>query len=415
METQGSVLPPLLPGCEAAVSPALSHRFPTLTPYVKIGITHNRREARMESNWLTKNKRTLALVIILTLAAWMLYNVRRDLMSTLSPFIYAAVFAYLLNPLINLLERRGIKRFWSSLLTVLIIFFGLIAFFSVFIPTVVSDVTTVIRRLSLNIGTLRRLFDEAVAVVEGWFGGTLGVEDRLSDMLNAGISALSAGLTRILGSLNSLIDIFLIPVITFYLLKDKDLLLRDISATLREPQRGRIQEVGRGINRLLSGYVKGKLLISFFIGVFTGLGCMLIGLPNALTIGIVAGLFDLIPYFGPYLGGALPILIALIGPTPIKALWVVILIVIIQQVESNLITPRVLSERVGLHPLVVMFSVMFFGSVMGIPGMILGVPIMAVLLAIIQAAINWDRKAEKEEERQEAAAEPAPANPGDTP
>ena len=153
----------------------------------------------MESNWLTKNKRTLALVIILTLAAWMLYNVRRDLMSTLSPFIYAAVFAYLLNPLINLLERRGIKRFWSSLLTVLIIFFGLIAFFSVFIPTVVSDVTTVIRRLSLNIGTLRRLFDEAVAVVEGWFGGTLGVEDRLSDMLNAGISALSAGLTRILG------------------------------------------------------------------------------------------------------------------------------------------------------------------------------------------------------------------------
>ena len=69
----------------------------------------------MESNWLTKNKRTLALVIILTLAAWMLYNVRRDLMSTLSPFIYAAVFAYLLNPLINLLERRGIKRFWSSL------------------------------------------------------------------------------------------------------------------------------------------------------------------------------------------------------------------------------------------------------------------------------------------------------------
>lgn len=379
-------------------------------PYVKIGIAQNRREARMESNWLTKNKRTLALVIILTLAVWMLYNVRRDLMSTLSPFIYAAVFAYLLNPLINLLERRGIKRFWSSLLTVLIIFFGLIAFFSVFIPTVVSDVTTVIRRLSLNIGTLRRLFDEAVAVVEGWFGGNLNAEGRLSDMLNAGISALSEGLTRILGSLNSLIDIFLIPVITFYLLKDKDLLLRDISSTLREPQRGRIQEVGRGINRLLSGYVKGKLLISFFIGVFTGLGCMLIGLPNALTIGIVAALFDLIPYFGPYLGGMLPILIALIGPTPIKALWVVILIVVIQQVESNLITPRVLSERVGLHPLVVMFSVMFFGSVMGIPGMILGVPIMAVLLAVIQAAINWDRKAEKKEEQQEATAESASAD-----
>lgn len=360
----------------------------------------------MESNWLTKNKKTLALVIILALSAWMFYNVRRDLMSALSPFIYAAIFAYLINPLINLLERKGIKRFWSSLLTVLIIFFGLLAFFSVFIPTMVSDVTTVIRRLSLNMGTLRRLFDEAVAVVEGWFGGTLNAEDRMSDMLNFGINALSEGLTRVLGSLNSLVDIFLIPVITFYLLKDKDLLLRDISSTLREPQRSRVQEVGRGINRLLSGYVKGKLLISFFIGVFTALGCMLIGLPNVLTIGIVAGLFDLIPYFGPYLGGALPILIALIGPTPTKALWVVVLILIIQQIESNLITPRILSERVGLHPLVVIFSVMFFGSVMGIPGMILGVPIMAVLLAVIQAAINWDEKAENKEERQEPAAEP---------
>ncbi len=366
----------------------------------------------MESNWLTKNKRTIALVIILAVASGMLYNVRRDLMSTLSPFIYAAVFSYLLNPLINYLEGKGIKRFWSSLLTVLVIFIGLIAFFSVFIPSVVSDVTTVIRRLSLNIGTLRRLFDEAVAAVEGWFGGTLNVQDRMSDMLNAVIAALREGLSRVLGSLNSLVDIFLIPVITFYLLKDKDLLLGDISATLREPHRGRIKEIGRGINRLLSGYVKGKLIISFFIGVFTGLGCMLIGLPNALTIGIIAGLFDLIPYFGPYLGGALPILIALIGPTPIKALWVIILILVIQQVESNLITPRVLSERVGLHPLVVMFSVMFFGSVMGIPGMILGVPIMAVLLAIIHAAITWDRQSEEnpQEKPQET---PEPETPPD--
>ena len=363
----------------------------------------------MESNWLTKNKRTIALVIILALTAVLLYNVRRNLMDTLSPFIYAAVFSYLINPLINLLERKGIRRFWSSLMTVLFIFLGLLAFFSVFIPSVVSDLSTVIRRLSLNIGTLRRLFDEAVEVVEGWFGGTLNVQDKMNDLLGAGIAALSEGLSRLLSSLNSLIDIFLIPVITFYLLKDKDMLLRDISSTLREPERGRIKEIGRGLNRILSGYVKGKLIISFFIGVFTGLGCLLIGLPNALTIGIVAGLFDLIPYFGPYLGGALPVLIALIGPTPIKALWVIILILIIQQVESNLITPRVLSERVGLHPLVVMFSVMFFGSVMGIPGMILGVPIMAVLLAVIHAAVTWDRKPDEAETETETETEKEPA------
>lgn len=352
----------------------------------------------MESNWLTKNKRTISLVLILALAAAVLYNVRRDLQNTLSPFIAAAVFSYLLNPLINLLERKGIKRSWSSLLTVLFIFVGLLIFISVFVPNVISDVTTVIRKLSLNMDTLRSLFDEAVLVVEGWFGGSLGLQDKMADVINAGISALSTGLASLMSSLNSLIDIFLIPVITFYLLKDKDLLLRDISSTLSEPHRGRIKEIGRSINRLLSGYVKGKLLISFFVGVITGLGCLVIGLPNALTIGIVAGMFDLIPYFGPYLGGTLPVVIALIGPTPIKALWVLILIVIIQQLESNLITPRILSERVGLHPLVVMFSVIFFGSVLGIPGMLLGVPIMTTLLALINAAINWDKPLTKAEE-----------------
>ncbi|NLA53769.1 MAG: AI-2E family transporter, partial [Clostridiales bacterium] len=198
------------------------------------------------------------------------------------------------------------------------------------------------------------------------------------------------GIKRAISSLNSLLDVFLIPVITFYLLKDKDLLLRDAAGAFREPQRARIKEIGRSMNNLLTGYVKGKIIISFFVGVFTGLGCLLIGIPNALTIGIVSGLFDLIPYFGPYIGGMLPVLLALIGPTPIKAIWVIILVVIIQQLESNLITPRILSERVGLHPLVVMFSVMFFGSILSIPGMILGVPIMTVLLALVRAAMKWD-------------------------
>lgn len=347
-------------------------------------------EETMESNWLTKNRRTIGVVIIVLLFTLFLYNVRRNLMGTLSPFIYSAIFSYLLNPFINMLEKRGIKRFWSSILSVFLIFVGLLIFFAYFIPNLISDATTLIRRLSLNIGTLRKMFDELIHTIEGWFGNSMNVQDKVSELLDMGLNILSDGIKRAISSLNSLLDVFLIPVITFYMLKDKDLLLRDAAGAFREPQRARIKEIGRGMNNLLTGYVKGKIIISFFVGVFTGLGCLLIGIPNALTIGIVSGLFDLIPYFGPYIGGMLPVLLALIGPTPIKALWVIILVVIIQQLESNLITPRILSERVGLHPLVVMFSVMFFGSILGIPGMILGVPIMTVLLALVRAAMKWD-------------------------
>lgn len=344
----------------------------------------------MENNWLTKNKRTIGLVIILSLTALLLYNVRKNLMGALSPFIYASVFSYLLNPLINLLQKKGINRLWSSLFFVILIFVGLLVFFAVFIPNVISDATILIRRLSLNSGALKDLFDDAIHTVEGWFGSSMNVQDKLGELLNMGLDLLSAGIKKAISSLNSLLDVFLIPVISFYMLKDKDLLLRDMSAVFPEPQRARIKETGRGMHSVLTGYVKGKIIISFFVGLFTGLGCLLIGIPNALTIGIVSGLFDLIPYFGPYLGGMLPVLLALIGPAPINALWVIVLVIVIQQLESNLITPRILSRRVGLHPLVVMFSVIFFGSILGIPGMILGVPIMTILLALVRAAFKWD-------------------------
>lgn len=337
----------------------------------------------MENNWLTRNRRTLTWVLIVLAAAAFLYSVRRSLIGTLTPFLYAAVFAYLFNPLINKLEARGIKRFWSSLLTVLLVFITLVMFVAMFIPSVISDATTVVRRLSLNMDKLKIMMEDALGRLDGMLGGALEVDGKVDDLVRTGVQLLTDAISRVVASLGGLIDVLLIPVITFYLLKDKDLLLRDIAAFFGESQRARLKDVGREINRLLSGYVKGKILISLFIGILTGVGSLIIGIPNALTIGIVAGLFDLIPYFGPWLGGILPVLIALIGPTPIKALWVVILILIIQQVESNLITPRVISQRVGMHPLVVMFSVMFFGSVMGISGMVLGVPIMAVLIALL--------------------------------
>lgn len=336
----------------------------------------------MESNWLTRNKQSITGVLLALAAAAFLYSVRRSLIGTLTPFLYAAVFAYLFNPLINKLEARGVKRFCSSLLTVLVVFIALLAFIALFIPSVVSDATTVVRRLSLNVDKLKALLEDALGRMNSMLGGALGVDGKMDDLVRTGVRLLTDAITRVVLSLGGLIDVLLIPVITFYLLKDKDMLLRDIASAFEEPQRTRLKDVGREINQLLSGYVKGKVLISAAIGVFTGVGCLLIGIPNALTIGITAGLFDLIPYFGPWLGGILPVLMALIGPTPIKALWVIILILIIQQVESNLITPKIISQRVGMLPLVVMFSVMFFGSVMGIPGMLLGVPIMAVLIAL---------------------------------
>jgi len=121
----------------------------------------------MENNWLTRNRRTLTWVLIVLAAAAFLYSVRRSLIGTLTRFLYAAVFAYLFNPLINKLEARGIKRFWSSLLTVLLVFITLVMFVAMFVPSVISDATTVVRRLSLNMDKLKIMMEDALGRLDG--------------------------------------------------------------------------------------------------------------------------------------------------------------------------------------------------------------------------------------------------------
>lgn len=338
----------------------------------------------MESNWVTRNTKTIWRVVLIAVLAVLLYFVRKDLITTLMPFLYSAILAFLLDPLITMLETKGVRRVWSSLATVMLIFLLLVLFSVLFIPSLIRDLSYMLKNLTGGINNLKVMLDELMKWLGEMIGDTVDLDSEFSKLSGQGIQLLRDLLTRLVSSLGSLVDILLVPVITFYLLKDKESIFKAFISLFSPARRARMQLLGNEIRKLLRGYVQGKIIISAFVGLLIGLGCLLLGLPNALTIGLVVGVFDLIPYFGPWIGGMLPVLIALLGPAPIKALWVLLLILIVQQAESGLITPRVISHRVGLHPLVVMFSVMFFGAVMGIPGMVLGVPLMAVLIALVK-------------------------------
>ncbi len=338
----------------------------------------------MESNWVTRNTRTVWRVVLIAVLAVLLYFVRRDLIATLMPFLYSAILAFLLDPLITMLEKKGVGRVWSSLATVLLIFLLLVLFSILFIPSLIRDLSAMLKHLTGGVNNLKVMLDELMKWLGEMLGDTVDLDSEFSKLSSQGIQLLRDMLTRLVSSLGSLVDILLVPVITFYLLKDKEPIFKALISLFSPARRARLQLLGNEIRKLLRGYVRGKIIISAMVGLLIGLGCLLLGLPNALTIGLVVGVFDLIPYFGPWLGGMLPVLIALLSPAPIKALWVLLLILLVQQTESGLITPRVISHRVGLHPLAVMFSVMFFGAVMGIPGMVLGVPLMAVLIALVK-------------------------------
>lgn len=322
-------------------------------------------------------------VIIVAIIVFIL--VRKPLGSMINPFIYALVAAYLLNPIVKMLEKRKIKRIWA----ILIIFAttaGVVGIlFATFVPRLTKD-------MSVFISDIPRIFEFLKNFIEGLKAGEIPfIPEPIQEFLNidkeiANISeylrnALGGILNSLASSTGTLLDLVMTPLIAFYYLKDKDKLVKGMMRIVPDTLKNGISDLGKDVDKVLGGFLKGQLTVALFVGILTGIGCRIIGVPYSLTIGFVAGLTNIIPYFGPWLGGILPVVLSLLEK-PIMALWVVILILVIQQIESSLISPQIMSHSVGLHPLTVMFSVLFFGSMMGIPGMIIGVPLSGVLKAI---------------------------------
>ena len=141
--------------------------------------------------------------------------------------------------------------------------------------------------------------------------------------------------------------------------------------------RGDAQYVLREVNVALNGFFRGQLWICLFVGLFIYGGLALLKIPYALFIGLLAGLFDIIPYFGPVLG-FLPAAALALSQSPLTVLWVLLLFIAANQIENSLISPWLIGDRVGLHPLVVIFAVLVGGYLMGILGLLIAVPVAAI-------------------------------------
>jgi predicted PurR-regulated permease PerM len=172
------------------------------------------------------------------------------------------------------------------------------------------------------------------------------------------------------------------PILAFYMLKDWER-IRDSFLKLLAPQTRRsFQIVGTEIDISLINFLKGHLMISFLVGIATGLAAFIIGVKFALLIGIISGITNLVPYFGPLLGGIPAIALALSESSRL-AIYMTLAILVIQQVESNIITPRIIGDRLGLHPLVIVFALLAGGQLLGIWGMLLAVPVTAIFKVIV--------------------------------
>lgn len=141
------------------------------------------------------------------------------------------------------------------------------------------------------------------------------------------------------------------------------------------------------MNGILNGFIRGQLVNAAVVGLLISAGLALLGIKYSLFIGLIAGLFDIIPYFGPIIG-FIPASVLALAKSPIAVVWVLVIFVVVNQIEANIISPKIIGERVGLHPLAVIFAIFSGGELMGIVGMLIAVPVAAIVRVLLNYTLQ---------------------------
>lgn len=358
------------------------------------------KEAAVEE--FERHRKVIFDFILFAVIAIIIYLIRGNIAQVIAPFIYALVLAYLFDPLIKLLERRKVRRIFGIILMFLGIIGILTLLLALFIPRLIRDASGLAEDIpnviNFVIKKAEEIRDGRLSIIPESVLSWIDIDKELANLADLIKNALGDFSGWLLASSSKLLDLIMTPIITFYYLKDKDRLVKTLMQPFAGNTRADLIRFAGEVDKVLGSFIRGQLLVAAFVGILTGIGCAVIGVPHALTIGLVAGFTNIIPYFGPWIGGILPVILALMDK-PISALWVIILIVVVQQVEASFISPQIMSHSVGMHPLLVMFSVLLFGSIMGIPGMILGVPIMATLKILWTYIMKYRLRYEKKKAR----------------
>lgn len=308
-----------------------------------------------------------------------------------SPILIAGFLYYMLNPLVGIFERKlKLSKNWSVSL-VLLFFIGIFVFFvSLIIPTVVKQLGQLIQNIPQFINAVEdwtnQLFTHPLIkdldIQSYWDKMDLSIGAIVGKILNG----ISSGLGSFVGVFaNITIVVITVPFMLFYMLKDGDRLIPMIEKYLPAQSKGEILTLLHKMSQTISKYISGQAIECTFVAVGTMIGYKIIGVEYAFLFGIIAGLTNMIPYVGPYLGLAPALFVTLFSGSD-KALLhaglACIVVLIVQQIDGNIIYPNVIGKSLDIHPLTIIIILLVAGNIAGLLGMILGVPFYAVCKTI---------------------------------
>jgi predicted PurR-regulated permease PerM len=329
-------------------------------------------------------------LIAISLTGWLLYL----LAPVLTPFVASALLAYIGDPLADRLQRFKMPRTLAVIIVFLLTFLMLLLLVVLVGPLIRSQVTALFDALP----EIARQFEQVwMPNITGYLnieaGDDVGIGaflSRYSDMAGTWGTKVLVSVTKSGGAVAAaVLSLFLVPILTFYLLRDWDSILAHLGALLPSKQRETIVRLAQETDEVLGAFLRGQLLVMLALSIIYSVGLSLVGLKFAIAIGVVSGLVSFVPYLGFVFGISLAGLTVALEPNP---LWlfvgVVVTFSIAQLLEGSMLTPKLVGDRIGLHPVIIIFAVAAGGQLFGFFGILLALPAAAVLSVLVRFAYN---------------------------
>lgn len=332
----------------------------------------------------SKSSNKCLILISIILFALLLYY----LSPILIPFLIAGILAYLCDPIVHQMMRFNISRTKAVIIVFLILFSVLTILAIVFVPLIQAQVVAFINQIP---DMLSKIESKILPWIDDHFSIDLTNNlPKISDLksgniMQAGGSVLKTMLSSGVTLFETLLNLILIPVVTYYLLRDWDQIFQNIHNLIPRRIEPMVTQLSKESDLALSAFLRGQLLVMLVLSIYYAVVLTLMGLQFGMVIGMITGLISIVPYLGMIVGLTIAVITAAMQFGSLSSvLWVIVVFFIGHGLENAYLSPKLIGDRVGLHPIAVIFAILAGGQLFGFLGVLLALPVTAVLMVLLR-------------------------------
>jgi predicted PurR-regulated permease PerM len=330
----------------------------------------------------------VAALVVVILALWLLSEI-------LLPFVAGLAIAYLLTPLTDRLERLGLNRLAAALLIITLVVLAFVYLILLVIPILSSQLSSFIESVPAYVTRLQTLLsDPSRPWIQKLLGAGFSTDKSISDLVTQGVGWLTSFLHSMWSGGRALVSVFSLivvtPVVAFYLINDWHRMISAVDGWVPVAQRKTVRALALEIDAAISGFVRGQIGVCLILGSFYAVALTLTGLNFGLLIGLISGLITFVPYVGSMTGLVLSLGVAVVQFWPQYGLILAVLGIFLvgQFVEGYVLSPKLVGESAGLHPVWLIFALLAFGYLFGFVGLLVAVPLAATMGVLLRFALR---------------------------